>query len=475
MSARITKLRAAAFVVAAVAVLLSDARVSAQTSPRTETISIGGRGGNRNYIRCDAGQVVVGLTGAAGDVIHRLGPICTAFGSGFSEKWVGPITAGDTVGGSGGDEFNVMCPPDTLVTGFSGAFSESLINVRLQCQFPYKRDVAVPAPPVAGAHPELGSTASAACSESHKVNLGILVFADQFVNRLALACDASFLEAPPKRPPVADQSPRKVPYREVPPPGKPPGEKAFTTIFSVDQNHDLFFSKFMGMKTGAGVWAKPPIKFGNGWNFRHLFSAGDGVLIAITATGDVLYYKCNCLNTGTLSWVTGEPLKIAEGWPEYKQVFYGGDGVIFAIEWGGDMYYYKYFGLADGAASWGTTRAKIGNGWNFGRVFSTGNGAIFTVSNSLEEFLYYKFEGMQTGDPDWSMSARPLKVDWALKGGFRHQFSAGDGVILGVTPSGDMFYYRYRPELRGTPEFQDNGVGKQVGSGWGQLDRVFAY
>jgi hypothetical protein len=326
-----------------------------------------------------------------------------------------------------------------------------------------------------GAHLELGSTADVACLENHQLNLGIVVFVEQFVRRLALPCNVSFIEQRPKRPPPADQSLEKVPFREVPPPGKPPREKAFTSIFSVDQNYDLYFSKFMGMKTGAGVWAKPPIKFGNGWNFRHLFSAGDGVLIAITATGEVLYYKCSCINTMSLSWITGEPLKIAEGWPEYKQVFYGGDGVIFAIEWGGDMYYYKYLGLGDGSATWGVTRAKIGNGWEFGRVFSAGNGAIFTVSNSTEEFLYYEFEGMETGEPTWSVSALPLKVDWALKGGFRHQFSAGDGVIIGVTLAGDMFYYKFRPSIRGTPEFLNNGIGRQIGNGWGQMDRVFAY
>lgn len=462
-------------VVAVLVALLGNVRTAgAQSMPR-ETPALGGPGGNRDFSLCPEGQQVVGLAGRSGDLIDQLAPMCVAWTN--ETQWRGDPSPGRAIGGPGGNPFTTVCPRDTAVTGFSILSGEFLFNIRLTCQFPLRRAEPVPSPPGAGAHLDVHSTAGASCKDNTALNRGIIVYGERFVSRFALPCDNSFIGLPEQapRPPLADQSVRSVPPR-VFFPARPNRGKVFTSIFSVDQNFDLYFSKFMGMKTGAGLWAKPPIKFGNGWNFRHLFSAGDGVLIAITAAGDVLYYKCNCVNTGTLSWITGEPIKIAEGWPDYREVFYGGDGVIFAAAWNGDLFYYKYLELGDGSASWGVTGSKIGNGWNFGHIFSTGRGAIFAMTNTGEDLLYYLYTGMETGEASW-WRGEPVvqKGDWGRYGGFRHMFSAGDGVIMGVTLTGEMFYYKTRPNVSGLPEFLNNGVGIQVGSGWGQLVNVFAY
>jgi len=92
--------------------------------------------------------------------------------------------------------------------------------------------------------------------------------------------------------------------------------------------------------------------------------------------GDLLYYQYLGIGDGSASWgKTG--IKVGNGW-NFKQVFSGGNGVLFAVNDAGELFYYQYLGMRDGSSSWGAASAnKIGNGWNFKQVFSGGDGVIF--------------------------------------------------------------------------------------------------
>jgi hypothetical protein len=97
-------------------------------------------------------------------------------------------------------------------------------------------------------------------------------------------------------------------------------------------------------------------------------AADEQVIYGIKPDGDLLYFKYLGLSDGSFSWGKTNA-KIGSGW-NFRQVFSGGDGVIFAITEAGDLLYFKYLGLSDGSFSWGKTNAKIGSGWSFAHAFA---------------------------------------------------------------------------------------------------------
>jgi hypothetical protein len=69
------------------------------------------------------------------------------------------------------------------------------------------------------------------------------------------------------------------------------------------------------------------------------------------------------------------PITIGHGW-DFKRVFSGGDGIIYAITHTGELLWYRHEGRDDGTPKWANdgTGASVGNGWDFKQVFSTGMG-----------------------------------------------------------------------------------------------------
>jgi hypothetical protein len=88
----------------------------------------------------------------------------------------------------------------------------------------------------------------------------------------------------------------------------------------------------------------------------------------IMENGDLGYYDFQGMNSGNPKW--GRINKgIGTGW-NFRQVFSGGEGVIFAVADNGDLMYYRYLGMNTGDNRWGPVGKKIGTGWNFAHVFA---------------------------------------------------------------------------------------------------------
>ena len=58
-------------------------------------------------------------------------------------------------------------------------------------------------------------------------------------------------------------------------------------------------------------------------------------------------------------------------------------------------------------------------------------------------------------------------------GEFEQLLSGGDGVIYGVTATGDLMWYRHLGWEDGTFRWTSES-GKKVGVGWGGLKQVFS-
>jgi hypothetical protein len=151
-------------------------------------------------------------------------------------------------------------------------------------------------------------------------------------------------------------------------------------IYAIQDNGDLLWYRHQGRDDGADRWAPGSgTKVGNGWNFKQVFSGGDGVIYAIQNTtvdvssgrrigGNLAWYRHDDWRTGGSQWTS--PVAAGRKWDKFQQVFYGGDGVIYAIQDNGDLLWYRHEGHDDGADRWAPgSGTKVGNGWNFHEVF----------------------------------------------------------------------------------------------------------
>jgi hypothetical protein len=124
-----------------------------------------------------------------------------------------------------------------------------------------------------------------------------------------------------------------------------------------------------------------------------VFSAGDGVIYAITQAGELLWYRQKDPQNGGENWTPGSGEVIGHGFGGYSRVFSGdggisGDaGIIYAIDPGGTLFWYRYSDPAGGAGQLGQAK-KIDIGWTFAKVFSAGDGVIYAIDPGGTLFWY---------------------------------------------------------------------------------------
>jgi hypothetical protein len=108
----------------------------------------------------------------------------------------------------------------------------------------------------------------------------------------------------------------------------------------------------------------------------------DAVIYAISPNNDLMWYRHEGRNDGTFRWTSNEGRKVGVGW-NFKHVFSGGNGIIYAITQNNDLMWYRHEGRNDGTFRWTFNEGKkVGVGWNFKHVFSGGNGIIYAITQN---------------------------------------------------------------------------------------------
>ena len=138
---------------------------------------------------------------------------------------------------------------------------------------------------------------------------------------------------------------------------------------------------------GAGLrlnWAKSwesltPKTVGRGWGeFSHVFPGGDGIIYAVTADGKLLRYRHVTYLDGRGIESPGAwegPVNINSGWGGYQHFFSRGDGIIYAVSADGELFWFKDGVPRSGGQpavgrSWYGPR-KVDDGWgSFQQVFA---------------------------------------------------------------------------------------------------------
>jgi len=237
-------------------------------------------------------------------------------------------------------------------------------------------------------------------------------------------------------------------------------------IYAVTDTGDLLYYRDQA-RNGTGIWAFGGTgqKIGSGWgNFLKVFSGGDGIIYAIAPNGDLLYFR-DLARDGTANWAFGGTgQKIGNGWQNFRQVISGSDGIIYAIAQNGDLLFYRDQ-ARNGTANWAFNAIgqKIGNGWNnFRQVFGGDDGVIYAITPRAD-LLFYRDEA-RNGTFGWSFNGIGQKIGTGW-GGFWTVVSGGGGIVYAITASGDLLYYRDQTR-NGTFGWANNGIGQQIGNGW---------
>jgi hypothetical protein len=155
-----------------------------------------------------------------------------------------------------------------------------------------------------------------------------------------------------------------------------------STFYAVAQDGSLKWHRYQEKivdEAGKGPWEGPK-DVGSGWgSFKNVFSTGEGIIYAITPEGRLLWYKHNFYRYGVGSGGQGKdgqaawegPMEVGTGWQNFKHVFSAGDGVIYAVTKEGKLLWYKHQGYLTGAKIWLGPREVASSGWeNFEHVFA---------------------------------------------------------------------------------------------------------
>jgi hypothetical protein len=254
----------------------------------------------------------------------------------------------------------------------------------------------------------------------------------------------------------------------VPPQSQPQANTLGDVIYAVTADNELFWYSHSGRKDGSFRWATPAgKKVGSGWNFKQVFSGGDGVIYGITDSGDLMWYRHEGRGDGSFRWAADQAKKVGTGW-NFKQVFPGGGGVIYAITDSNELLWYRHDGRNDGSMKWAAPEGKkVGTGWDLKQVFSGGDGVIYGITDA-GDLMWYRHEGRGDGSFRWAPD-QPKKVGTGWS--FNQVFPGVGGVIYAITDSGDLLWYRHDGRKDGSMKWAAP-EGKKVGSGWA-LQKAF--
>ena len=206
--------------------------------------------------------------------------------------------------------------------------------------------------------------------------------------------------------------------------------------------------------------------------FRFLF-ADDASVYGVRATGELMWFP-HWTAVEAAPRATGG-VRIHSGFGAFTHVFAGGGGVIYAVSANGDLLWFRDADRMGGGDWDDRSGSVIGSGWDqFCCIFSGGDGHIYAVAP--DQHLYWYRDADRTGGVAWAAgSGRPIGQGWT---GFRHLLSGGGGVIYAVDAAGHLRWYR-DDRMDGSNGADGSsgwagGSGGAIGGGWQYFTHVFA-
>lgn len=281
-----------------------------------------------------------------------------------------------------------------------------------------------------------------------------------------------------------------------------PAPTVVSYIYAVGTDGALQWRRHDGAEQGLPQW-QTFVSIGSGWgNFKHVFTGGKNTIYAVTTEGNLLWYRHNTAYDVRRARrrdvdVTG-PRLVGTGWQNFRNVFSAGDGVIYAIDASGNLLWYKHkqytdavempLGAGSGmvgqavrlnwAKSWESLTARtVGVGWgDFADVFPGGDGIIYVVTRegALRRYRHVGYlDGRGLNSPGAWEGPVNINTGW---NGYQKFFSRGDGIIYAVSANGELFWFKDRvPRNGGRAAIGRPWYGPiKIDDSWGSFSKVFA-
>ncbi len=230
-------------------------------------------------------------------------------------------------------------------------------------------------------------------------------------------------------------------------------------FYALTTDNKLMWFRHDGFNNGADDWGSPAPKITSEPAVRlgrksKVFAKRDSILSAITG--------------GT---------EVGRGW-NFKRIFSGGEGIVYAIRDDGKLMWYRHNEYSTGGNSdtWQAPR-EVGSDWgNFRDVFSTGKGHVYVVKSDGTLWLYLQ-KGYETGEKSW-YPAEQVGVGWIFQQIIPvGQDAAGGDTILAIQSDGKLLWYKRSraPRANALARTKMRWEGPvPIGSGWQDFGKVVA-
>jgi hypothetical protein len=111
---------------------------------------------------------------------------------------------------------------------------------------------------------------------------------------------------------------------------------------------------------------------------------------------------------------------------------------------------------------------KVNGNWTFPAfrtVFAGGEGVIYGITAS-GDVLWYRHDGWSSGTADWAATkGKKINDNWSFPA-YKMVFGGRQGIIYGITEAGDVMWHRHDGWSSGALWTTTTAGGKKVGDHW---------
>lgn len=138
-------------------------------------------------------------------------------------------------------------------------------------------------------------------------------------------------------------------------------------IYALDRSGNLHWYRYTG-SNGSTSWASGSgAVIGSGWGgFSRIVAGGGGIIYALDASGNLRWYMHADPLRGSAVWAAGgSGVLIGTGWQQYSRFGSIGAGIIYAVDASGNLLWFRHLDPLGGTATWvnGGAPQKVSSGW----------------------------------------------------------------------------------------------------------------
>jgi hypothetical protein len=201
---------------------------------------------------------------------------------------------------------------------------------------------------------------------------------------------------------------------------------------------------------------------GSGWGpFAWTGSGGDGVLYALTRSGELRWYRYDYKAAG---WTPGSGRVVGVGFTPGAKVLniaVAANGWIYTVRSDGRLALYQHTGRLAGTPNWvNGTGFVLGRGWTADELLAPqGDGTLYRQRSG--DLIWFRHSDPTVGPVIWANSGRGVRIGTGWR--YYDLQALGAGVLLATAaPSGQVTVRRHLDPVGGGQGWAPDGPAKYV-------------